>query len=52
MDQKPVIIYCYDAYCGWCFGFSKVIKRLFEEYKELFRYTTAASLNLNQTQFC
>jgi putative protein-disulfide isomerase len=36
MDQKPVIIYCYDAYCGWCFGFSKVIKRLYEEYKEVF----------------
>ncbi|MGB4770136.1 MAG: DsbA family protein [Chitinophagaceae bacterium] len=38
MDQKPVIIYCYDAYCGWCFGFSKVIKRLFEEYKEVFDF--------------
>ena len=24
---------------------------LFEEYKELFRYTTTASLKLNQTQF-
>lgn len=38
MDQKPVIIYCYDAYCGWCFGFSKVIRRLFEEYKEVFDF--------------
>jgi putative protein-disulfide isomerase len=38
MDQKPVIIYCYDAYCGWCFGFSKVIRRLFEEYKDIFDF--------------
>lgn len=38
MEQKPVIIYCYDAYCGWCFGFSKVIRRLFEEYKEVFDF--------------
>lgn len=30
---KPVIIYCYDAYCGWCYGFSPVINKLFEKYK-------------------
>ncbi len=29
------IIYCYDAYCGWCFGFSNVIKKIAEEYKEI-----------------
>jgi putative protein-disulfide isomerase len=34
--MKPVLIYCYDAYCGWCYGFSPVIKRIAEEYKELF----------------
>jgi len=28
------VIYCYDAYCGWCYGFSPVIKRLAEEYKD------------------
>lgn len=28
------IIYCYDAYCGWCYGFSKIITRLEEEYKD------------------
>src|SRR5579863_5184375 len=27
------IIYCYDAYCGWCYGFSPVIKRIAEQYK-------------------
>ncbi len=25
-------IYCYDAYCGWCYGFSKVITRIADEY--------------------
>lgn len=30
------LIYCYDAYCGWCYGFSPIIKRVSEEYKNLF----------------
>ena len=33
--MKKVLIYCYDAYCGWCYGFSDVIKKLAEEYQEL-----------------
>lgn len=32
--MNPVIYYCYDAYCGWCYGFSPVIKRIAEEYKD------------------
>jgi len=32
--MRPVLIYCYDAYCGWCYGFSPVIKRIAEEYKD------------------
>jgi putative protein-disulfide isomerase len=24
--------YCYDAYCGWCYGFSPVISRIAREY--------------------
>lgn len=32
--EKPVLLYCYDAYCGWCYGFSPVIKKISEEYKE------------------
>jgi putative protein-disulfide isomerase len=28
------IFYCYDAYCGWCYGFSKVITQIAEEYKD------------------
>jgi putative protein-disulfide isomerase len=34
--NKPLLIYCYDAYCGWCYGFSPVIKKIAEEYKEQF----------------
>lgn len=30
----PLLIYCYDAYCDWCFGFSPVIGRLEEEYRD------------------
>lgn len=30
------IYYCYDAYCGWCYGFSPVIKKLKEKYADKF----------------
>lgn len=30
--MAPILIYCYDAYCGWCYGFSPVMKKIFEEY--------------------
>ena len=26
--MKPLLIYCYDAYCGWCYGFSPVMKQI------------------------
>jgi putative protein-disulfide isomerase len=32
--MNTTIIYCYDAYCGWCYGFSPVISRIAEEYKD------------------
>lgn len=32
--MQPVIYYCYDAYCGWCYGFSPVIKQIAAEYKD------------------
>jgi putative protein-disulfide isomerase len=31
--MQPLLIYCYDAYCGWCYGFSTVIKQIAGEYK-------------------
>lgn len=30
------IYYCYDAYCGWCYGFTTVINQLWEKYKDHF----------------
>lgn len=32
--MKPAIIYCYDAWCGWCYGFSPVIKKIAEDFKD------------------
>jgi putative protein-disulfide isomerase len=32
--MKPALYYCYDAYCGWCYGFSPVISRIFAEYHD------------------
>jgi len=32
--MKPLLIYCYDAYCGWCYGFSPVIKQIAETFKD------------------
>lgn len=32
--MNPVLVYCYDAYCGWCYGFSPVIKKIAVELKD------------------
>jgi putative protein-disulfide isomerase len=32
--MTPTIYYCYDAYCGWCYGFSAIIKKLDELYAD------------------
>lgn len=32
--MQPSVYYCYDAYCGWCYGFSPVMKKLAEEWKQ------------------
>lgn len=34
--MQPILIYCYDAYCGWCYGFSTVIKQIATDYKNKF----------------
>jgi len=31
--ESPTLIYCYDAYCGWCYGFGSVIKKIEDQYK-------------------
>lgn len=28
MEPKKNLIYCYDAYCGWCYGFRPVMKKI------------------------
>lgn len=33
--MTPTLIYCYDAYCGWCYGFSENIKKLAAGYKQI-----------------
>ncbi len=32
--MKSKIIYIYDPLCGWCYGFSPVIRKIQEEYKD------------------
>lgn len=32
------IIYIYDAFCGWCYGFSSVIKECYENHKNDFDF--------------
>ncbi|MBS1742705.1 MAG: DsbA family protein [Bacteroidetes bacterium] len=32
--NKPTLIYCYDAWCGWCYGFSPVIRKLAETFAD------------------
>ncbi len=32
--MRPILIYCYDAYCGWCYGFSPVTRKIAQEYKD------------------
>ena len=32
--MKPTLIYCYDSYCGWCYAFSPVIKKIAADYKD------------------
>ncbi|MDB5252468.1 MAG: DsbA family protein [Flaviaesturariibacter sp.] len=31
---NPLLYYCYDAYCGWCYGFSPVIRKIEETFRD------------------
>jgi putative protein-disulfide isomerase len=33
--MQPTLYYCYDAYCGWCYGFSPVMNKLVEAFPGL-----------------
>ena len=32
--MELTVFYCYDAYCGWCYGFSPVIQKIAAEFKD------------------
>lgn len=34
----PLVIYCYDAYCGWCYGFSPVIQKAERHYHKILNF--------------
>lgn len=36
--EKAKVIYVYDPMCGWCYGFSPVIKEVENEYKHKFNF--------------
>lgn len=36
----PILIYCYDAYCGWCYGFSKTISEVETYYNQNIQFET------------
>jgi putative protein-disulfide isomerase len=36
--MNPTIWYCYDAYCGWCYGFSPVIAKAYHTYKDILAF--------------
>lgn len=35
---RPVLIYCFDAYCCWCYGFSPIIQKLTKDYASIFDF--------------
>lgn len=37
--MQPTVIYIYDALCGWCYGFSPVMRQLEEAYKDKAAFT-------------
>jgi len=38
MEPNTTLIYCYDAYCGWCYGFSEVMKKINSAYKSKLQF--------------
>ncbi|MEN9963145.1 MAG: hypothetical protein RL582_240 [Bacteroidota bacterium] len=36
--MTPILIYCFDAYCGWCYGFSPVMQKIEEKYKNVLSF--------------
>lgn len=36
--MKPTLVYCYDALCGWCYGFSPVMQTIKTEFEHEFNF--------------
>jgi putative protein-disulfide isomerase len=36
--MNATLIYCYDAYCGWCYGFGEVMKQINSAYKNKLQF--------------
>lgn len=36
--MTPTLVYFYDAYCGWCFGFSEVMRKLYHHHQEQYLF--------------
>jgi putative protein-disulfide isomerase len=36
--SNPTVWYCYDAYCGWCYGFSPVISKAYQTFNNDFNF--------------
>ena len=48
--MTPTIYYCYDAYCGWCYGFSTVMQKIEEEYRgRIFFETLSGGMILKES---
>jgi putative protein-disulfide isomerase len=48
--MQSIIFYCYDAYCGWCYGFGPVIKQIAGEYKDTFSFEVlSGGMIINET---
>ncbi len=37
-DSMPTLVYVYDGLCGWCYGFSPVLTRYYEQHKDRMRF--------------
>ena len=35
--MKPKLLYIYDPLCGWCYGFSPVVKKIWQHYGDRMR---------------
>lgn len=40
--EKPVVFYVYDALCGWCYGFSPVMKQFYERHRDVCEFQTVS----------